>query len=175
MVSSAPPASYPSRRRAQGPRQPAVLARKPTASTSLATCRLVRGTWISGGDRDPRPGSPRFRVLGEMVAPQNWVRRWQGPRLLGHEGREVGDPESVLKSAPHPRDYQCQICHSRLCYRERLLHQAWRPGAFSLLSLLPPPSRLSSGPSAGLSEDLRNVCLEVSICPQPAAPYVPVN
>lgn len=58
---SVQPASHPFKRHALGPRQPAVLARKPTVSTLLATCRLVRGAWISrGGDRSLRTGGPFF-------------------------------------------------------------------------------------------------------------------
>lgn len=167
MACSVPPASCPSRRRARGPRPPAVLAPKPTASTSLAECRLVRGAWVSEGGhggpqnwREPMlPGSRGDggpRELGEEVA---------GPRFLGHEDGAVGGPDSVLNSPS-------QVSSTPGLPLEAVPQRA--PATPSLAPRCPrPPISTSSAeqtacqprsPLAGASEEPRNVWLDVPIC-----------
>lgn len=163
MASSALPAPLPSRTHALPPRRSSVLARKPTAPPLLVMCRLVRGTWISGGGhRGPRTGGPDFQILGETVVPENWVRSWQRQDLwvMGGWGLEA----LTLVGNPPPR---YQILYSRLCYRECQPHQAWDPCALSLQYLHHQPIHLFPRPPTfwQLSEEQRHMRCLVSVHP----------
>lgn len=172
MACSALPVSCPSRRHVRGPRPPAVLARKPAASTSLAMCRLVRGGHLDLWRRGLGPQNPYFQVLGEMVAPGNWVRRWEGTRPLGHEEGH----DSILKPP-------CQVSSTPNLPLGAVLQRV--PASLRLGPRCPqPPISTSSteqtvfqppSPLTGLSEEPRNMWLEVSTWPQPAAPHVLIN